>query len=169
MICPSTVFPRVATLAALLSVAGCTNGRPPAAPPTSASSTAVAGSTGLSTSTTRPPRTAPPAVNVAVIIELTPDSVTWVDGKKVPAPTKNWTIVRLSGAAHQHTAPLSPDIAYFVPQGPDGLALGQDALGTVPSDRGAMSAWVVGNDLAAARLMFDAQGRVQTMAARWHP
>ena len=106
---------------------------------------------------------APPPVDVAIISALSADSVSWTDGKLVPAPANNVMVQALTGAAHQHTAPLSPNIRYYTFQGTDGLALDDHGNGTVLCDRQAEAALVLADQELSPRLTFDSQGRVLTM------
>jgi hypothetical protein len=174
-------YPRIGlalvAFAVLMFGAGCGEDQRPAATPSSPPAGTAGPAPGpiepaaqTPPTTTRPPQAAPAPVDIAVITALTADSVSWVDGKRVPAETNNVMIVRLSGAAHVHSAPLSPDAKFFLPMdGKGNFGLGDNGAGTIPCTREAMADYVVGNDLVAPRLTFDVHGRVATMAARYHP
>ena len=161
-------------LAAILLSAGCATTQP-AAQGTQPS--ASAGTTGPSGSPVASPVASPqtpagilPPVPYAAITALTAESVSWVDAKLVPATVNNVKIERLEGAAHKHSAPLSPDVKFFLPQNSQGtFQLDPDGAGTAPVDRAAFTEFAVGQDIVAPRLTFDAQGRVATLAAHYHP
>ncbi len=120
--------------------------------------------------TPAPPAAAPPPpVPIAIITSFTANSVSWTDGKLVPAQYNDSEVDALTGAGHQHTAPLSPNIRYYTFQGPDGVALDDNANGTVPCSRQDEAALVLNDVNLSPRLTFDSQGRVLTMAARFHP
>jgi hypothetical protein len=115
------------------------------------------------------PAAGPPPVDIAIITAFTATSVSWTDGKIVPAETNNTVIEPLSGAAHKHSAPLSPNIRYYTFDGPNGVTLDEYGAGAVPCDRQTEASLVLDHTLAAPRLTFDNQGRILTMAAHFHP
>jgi hypothetical protein len=110
------------------------------------------------------------SVDVAIITAMSADTVTWVDGEIVPAATNNQTIKRLPGPEHMHTAPIAGNATFFVALDHNGTPSVDNAgLGTAPVDRAEFAKQVVGNDLSAPKIVFDDQGRVMTMSARYHP
>ncbi len=115
------------------------------------------------------PATSLAPVAIAIISEFTANSVSWTDGKLVPAQTNNVRVEALTGAAHEHSAPLSPGIRYFTFQGANGLQVDGNGNGTVPCSRQDEALLVINNVELSPRLTFDSQGRVDTMAARFHP
>jgi len=172
-------------LVVLLLSAGCSAAQSPSAGgPASASSGATAPAPVSSPNQPQPPTptkaapattaptqvaVAPPPVAIAIITAFTADSVSWTDGKLVPAQANNVQVEALTGAAHEHSAPLSPNIRYYTFQGPDGLALDDFGNGTVLCNRQDEALLVRNNIELSPRLTFDTQGRVATMAARFHP
>lgn len=171
---------RLIPLAAILLSAGCAVQQPsagsgtPSAGHTNASESAAASPAGSQSAeagvdaTTGAEALAP--VPYAAITALTAGSVSWIDAKLVPAQVNNVKIELLEGAAHKHSAPLSPDVRFFLPMDAEGVFHNDShGNGTVPCDRAAFAEYTIGNDEVAPRLTFDAQGRVATMAARYHP
>jgi hypothetical protein len=86
-----------------------------------------------------------PPVAIAIISAYTARAVSWTDGKLVAAQANNVTVEALAGAAHQHSAALSPNIRYYKFQGPDGLLLDDNGNGTVPCDRQTEASLVIDN------------------------
>lgn len=109
-------------------------------------------------------------VDAGIIDELTATSVTWTDGEIVKSDTgAGHTIRRLTGAGHQHTAPLATDVKLYLPFDAEGVAhLDKDHLGTVECgvpDK--FKAHVLDNTTTAPRITLDAKGNVVKMAARY--
>jgi hypothetical protein len=120
--------------------------------------------------TSRPAEAAPATVRFAIVSALDGDSVTWTDGKAVPAQANNVSIVPMAGAAHQHTAPLSPQAEFFLPTDPNGvLSVDEHGYATYACTRQQMADYVVGMSMNAPELRFDSQGRIVTMLATYHP
>jgi hypothetical protein len=119
-----------------------------------------------------PASTAPKAsdVDAGIIDALTATSVTWTDGEVVKADNgPGYTIRRLTGASHRHTAPLATDVKLYLPFDAEGVAqLDKDNLGTVEcTDPAKFKAHVLDNTRTAPRISVDANGTVVKMAARY--
>jgi hypothetical protein len=109
-------------------------------------------------------------VDAGIIDALTATSVTWTDGEVVKADTgPGYTIRRLTGARHEHTAPLVTDVKLYLPFDAEGVVqLDKDNLGTVECTNPAkFKAHVLDNTTTAPRISFDAKGNVVKMAARY--
>jgi hypothetical protein len=109
-------------------------------------------------------------VDAGIIDALTPTSVTWTDGEVVKADTgPGYTIRRLTGAGHQHTAALATGVKLYLPLDAEGVVhLDKDKLGTVECTLPAkFKEHVLDNTMTAPRISFDANGNVVKMAARY--
>lgn len=109
-------------------------------------------------------------VDAGIIDALTATSVTWTDGEVVPADSgPGYTIRRLSGASHQHTAPLATGVKLYLPFDGEGVVhLDKDKLGTVECTLPAkFKEHVLDNTMTAPRISFDTTGNVVKMAARY--
>jgi hypothetical protein len=114
----------------------------------------------------RPAAAMPPPVEAAVITRVSEDTVWWVDAEAVPDGAGTTTIVQLSGAAHGHSAPISPDVQVFLPFDSQGQpSVDGQGIGTAPGRRLEI---VVhdGGTQTAPRLTFDDQGRVSVIQFR---
>jgi hypothetical protein len=148
------------TVAAVLGTGAC--GATPAA-------SAYSAPAAPQTSTTSPAPTAS-EVDAGIIDALTATSVTWTDGEVVKADSgPGYTIRRLTGTGHQHTAPLATDVKLYLPFDAEGVVqLDKDYLGTVECgvpDK--FKAHVLDNTMTAPRIFLDAKGNVVKMAARY--
>ncbi len=112
----------------------------------------------------------PADVKVAIITVLDTTTVSWVDGRIVPAAMDDQAIERLPGAEHQHTAPLAQNVMFFGPTDSSGaVSVDGDGVGTARITQRDFKAHFINADNNAARITFDAQGRVVKLAARYHP
>jgi len=112
----------------------------------------------------------PADVDAGIIDALTAATVTWTDGEVVPADSgPGYTIRKLAGAAHQHTAPVAANVKLYLPFDAEGLVhLDKDNLGTVECTvLATFKSQVLGNTMTAPRISFDANGDVVKMAARY--
>ena len=155
----------VAAASFVLLGAGCTSKTPstaskPSEPTTSWTSSSATGS--LSDKMA--------SVDVAIITAMSDNTVTWVDGEIISAEVNDDTIRRLPGSEHIHTAPIAGNATFFLAIDHSGApSVDNEGLGAAPVDQAEFANQVVGNDLNAPKIVFDDQGRVIKMSARYHP
>lgn len=116
------------------------------------------------------PTQGPSDVNAGIVTALSDTTVTWTDGEVIPADAgPGYTIRRLTGAAHQHTASLATNVKLYLPFDTEGIVhLDKENLGTVEStDRAKFKTQVLDNTMTAPRISFDGHGNVVKMAARY--
>jgi len=80
-----------------------------------------------------------------------------------------YTVRKLTGASHRHTAPLATGVKLYLPFDAEGVVhLDKDNLGTVECTSPAkFTEHVLDNTGTAPRISFDAKGNVVRMAARY--
>jgi hypothetical protein len=145
------------------------------ADPAASTAPVGAGATSSTKNTATPASSKRADVNVGIVTALSTTSVTWIDGEIVPGNDDSGHVInRLSGASHVQTATLAGNVVFYTVFDNQGMPqLDKDGVGTVPCSTSACKAdftkMVLDSDLNAPRITFDAQGKVSTIAARYHP